>query len=51
MTETDEAPLTPPEDLEAELETFRIDEETAQQFFFAYLCGSAWLLTRTGVQG
>jgi AbiU2 len=27
----------PPHDLEAELETFRIDEETAQQFFFAYL--------------
>jgi hypothetical protein len=37
MTETDEAPLPPPDDLEAELETFRIDEETAQQFFFAYL--------------
>ena len=37
MTEIDEALLAAPDDLEAELETFRIDEETAQQFFFAYL--------------
>ena len=37
MTEIDEARLPPPDDLEAELETFRIDEETAQQFFFSYL--------------